>query len=108
MGYAPAPGRTKAAPTVDEVLVNASSHAEVLRTLLRTGPLGNYSWDHFTGYSPPIVVSASGLNLDNDAAVLLGLTVHNNGRNLQIPVDDLAAGFNAKVQWAPHVESLIV
>lgn len=107
-GYTPAAGQTKVAPTIDVVLVNASSQSQVLRTLLKTGPLGNYSWDHFTGYSPPILVNAVGLNLDNTAAVLLGLDVHNNDRNLQIPVDDLAAGFNAQVLWASRVESLIV
>jgi formylglycine-generating enzyme required for sulfatase activity len=27
--------------------------------------------------------------------------VHNNARNLQFPLDDLAGGFNAVVDWAP-------
>merc|ERR1711959_459263 len=94
------------APTADVLLVNASSQTQVLRTLLKTGPLGKYSWDHFTGYSPPISVNATGLQLANDGPVLLALEMHNNDRNLQIPVDDLAAGFNVQVHWSSTLENL--
>ena len=37
--------------------------------------------------------------MPNDGLVLVVLEVHNNQRNLQIPVDDLAGGFNATVTW---------
>jgi hypothetical protein len=56
-------------------------------------------YDHFTGYSPPIVVSATGLGLSNDVPLLVALEVANNERNLQIPIDDLAKGFDVKIKW---------
>merc|ERR1711879_252133 len=80
------------ASTVKVLLIDASSTSTVLKTLAEVGPLGDYSWDHFTGYSPPIEVHATGLNLSNEAPVLLALEITNNDRNLQIPIDDLADG----------------
>jgi len=98
----------KLASTANVLLVNASDQSKVLRTLLKTGPLGNYSWGHFNGYSPPIVAKATGLNLANDVPVLVVLEVHNNDRCLLIPVDDLAAGFDARVMWTPAPDELLV
>ena len=62
-------------------------------------PLGNYSFDHFTGYSPPIAVEATGLGVSNEAPIILAMQVVNNQRNLQIPIDDLAKGFDIKLKW---------
>jgi hypothetical protein len=71
----------------------------LIRNLSTTPPLGNYSWDHFTTYSPPVLVEADNLHLSVERAVILVLQVQNNQRNLQIPVDDLQAGFNVQVTW---------
>ena len=76
--------------------------SKVLKTVWTSDPLGNYSWDRWHGYSPPIHIRASGLAvpLSADAPVILALSVANNGRNLQIPVDDLAKGFDIRVGFA--------
>jgi len=87
------------ASTVDVLLVDAARQDVVLKTLLSTEPLGDYSFDHFVGYSPPISVNATGLGLANDSPVLLVMEFHNNDRNLQIPIDDLAAGFDIQIRW---------
>lgn len=73
---------------------------DVLKTLFTSQPLGDYSWDHFAGYSPRIEVNATNLNLPNDGPVILALEVTNNERNLQIPIDDMADGFGIRVRWA--------
>ena len=76
--------------------------SKVLKTVWTSDPLGNYSWDRWHGYSPPIPVHASGLGipLSEDSPVLLALSVSNNGRNLQIPVDDLGKGFDIRVGFS--------
>ena len=61
-------------------------------------PLGNYSYDVFTEFSPPIIVRAAGLALQHPQ-VYVTLRVENNERNLQIPIDDLADGWNVTVGW---------
>jgi len=76
---------------------------EVLKLLPSTEPLGNYSFDHFVGYSTPISMMSSDLDIPNDSPVDIALEVTNNQRNLQIPVDDLADGFNLKVTWKASV-----
>jgi len=96
-GYTPAPGENKTAPTV-KVLLSGSDGA-TLAILFDSSELGNYSFDHFTSYSPPIVASATGLGVSNEDLVFISLEVTNNARNLQMPVDDLAAGFNCTVSW---------
>ena len=90
--------------TVSVVLLD--SNFQMLKTIYTSKPLGNYSYDHFTGYSPPIQVHATGIGLSNDAMVVLALKVTNNQRNLQIPVDDLASGFNIRVGWAAATASV--
>ena len=116
-----------------------------LSTLFTSAPLGNYSYDHFTGYSPIIQASSkTGLGIANEELVFVMLQaamwrslcnlclvvnrrsrlfihhvslaplvaysswtstncsqVANRQRNLQIPIDDLAKGFNAQVKWEP-------
>lgn len=56
----------------------------MLATPWTSSPLGNYSYDHFTQYSPPIVVAATGLAISTDSAVILALEITNNERNLQV------------------------
>jgi hypothetical protein len=97
-GYTPPPGQTKKAPTVRVILVDLGTSEEV-RELAKTGELGNYSWDRFTTYSPPITVDASGLEQPNDTPLAIVLEVTNNERNLQIPVDDLGDGWSVHVSW---------
>lgn len=98
-GYTPAEGQHKAAATVRLLLADVDSGAEV-RELWASEPLGNYSYDDFKGFSPPVVAAASGLAQPNDTPLALVLEVQNNERNLQIPVDDHAAGMQVKVTWA--------
>jgi hypothetical protein len=86
-GYTPGPGQTKKAPVV-KLLVLDLATSKVLATAWTSSPLGNYSYDHFTSYSPPVVVAATGLAVPTDTPVILALEIINNDRNLQIPVDD--------------------
>ena len=97
-GYTPAKGQTKLAPTVSVQLLDVKSKA-LVATLLTTPPLGEYSFDAFTGHSPPISLEVKGLEVPNDAPLVLALKITNNDRNLQIPIDDLASGFAIKVAW---------
>ena len=53
----------------------------------------------FHGFSPPIHVSAKGLGLRMDGEVTIALMVENNERNLQIPLDDKAGGWNVTLGW---------
>jgi hypothetical protein len=71
-GYTGAP--TKKAPTASVVLLDLATK-KVLKVVGTTGPLGNYSFDHFTTYSPPQTISASGLNVADDKTVVLALQV---------------------------------
>lgn len=97
-GYTPAAGQVKKASTVSVLLLNCRSKA-VVATLLTTPPLGEYSYDHYTGHSPPIKIELDGLEVPNDEALVLALRITNNDRNLQIPIDDLADGFAIRVAW---------
>ena len=97
-GYTPAAGQSKKAPVVKVVLLDMESSA-VLKTVFTSQPLGAYSYDHFTQYSPPVEVKATGIGVPNSKKVVLALQVENNERNLQIPIDDLAQGFDCKVTW---------
>ena len=73
----------------------------LLKTLWTSQPLGNYSWDHFTTESPPIKVEVkSGIALPlaaSGAPVVIAMKCRNNDRNLQIPIDDLAKGFDLQL-----------
>ena len=97
-GYTPEAGQTKQPATVRLLLTDVATEAEV-RELWKSGPLGNYSYDQFTGYSPPIEVRATGLAQPNEAALMLTLEVTDHDRNLQLPIDNLVAGWTVKVSW---------
>ena len=56
-GYTPQPGHTAKAATVS-VQIRDQATDSIIKIIQTTAPLGNYSWDHFTEYSPPIEVSA--------------------------------------------------
>lgn len=97
-GYTPAPGRSANASTVSVLLVSTSG--ETLATVYKSPPLGEYSFDNFKGYSPPIrAANALPLGVSNDAMVFIVMEVHNNQRNLQLPLDDLARGWSCNVTW---------
>ena len=98
-GYTPGAGEQKTAPVVEVQILDMATSA-VLATVFTSPPLGNYSYDHFTQYSPPVVVQAAGLHIPTDKPVIIALSVANNQRNLQIPVDDEANGFAICVTWA--------
>ena len=74
LSYTPAPNTTKAAATARVLLLDATS-GKVLKVLLSTPPLGNYSWDDFKEYSPPIAVHATGLDLPNESPIVLAIEV---------------------------------
>lgn len=99
-GYTPPAGRVVSAPTVALLLTDQAG--ATLATLATSTPLGNYSFDHFTGYSPPVTLAAHGLHVPNDQLLLLTLEVSNHGRNLQLAVDDLRQGWNVSVVWSKH------
>ena len=93
-------------PTVRIALLDMVTGKE-LKSLFTSGPLGNYSYSPFKGYSPEIEVKVTGINLPNpnNAPVIVAMVVNNNGRNLQIPIDDLAQGFNIHVTWKAAAEA---
>jgi hypothetical protein len=97
-GYTPGAGKTVKAATVSAVLLDMAT-GKVLKTIGTTPPLGNYSFDHFTTYSPPQYINATGLGVPNDTPVILALQISNNARNLQVPIDDKSNGFGAKLSW---------
>ena len=82
-GYTPAPGQKKKAPVIKLVLLDMATSA-VLKTVFTSEPLGNYSYDHFTQYSPPVEVKATAIGVPNDKTVILAMQVDNNERNLQV------------------------
>ena len=98
-GYTPGAGEKKQAAVVKVQILDLETSA-VLKTIFTSQPLGDYSYDHFTQNSPPVVVKATGLSVPTDKPVIVALEVANNQRNLQIPVDDRAGGFHLTVTWA--------
>lgn len=84
----------------DQVLSMALVSAETghVHKVVYTSPaLDKYKFDNFKGYSPPIAAAATGLALDNSEPLFIQLTVANNQRNLQIPLDP-KAGLSVKVK----------
>ena len=66
--------QTKKAPVVSVVLLDMATSA-VLKTVFTSPPLGNYSYDHFAGYSPPVEVTAAKIAVPNDKTVIIALQV---------------------------------
>jgi hypothetical protein len=97
-GYTPPAGQTKNASTVTVLLTD--EQGKEIKVLYTSPPLGNYSYDVFTGFSPPITVQGSGLDLAPKGLVYLTMQVANNERNLQIAIDDMGSGWNITLGWA--------
>ena len=102
-GYSPDPAHPpKVAPkaaTISVVLADAKTGKE-LATVYTSPPLGDYSFDHYTGYSPPIrVESDAALSVPNGLPVHVVLKFANNDRNVQIQLAPLS-GLNMTVGWA--------
>ena len=98
-GYDPGPGKHADAPTLRLVLVDALNATEVA-SLYSSPPLGNYSYDRFTGYSPPITVRASGLAVAWPRSLRLAIVFDNHQRNLQVPLASLLLS----VEWSPRLQ----
>merc|ERR1712167_565251 len=73
-GYTPKKNQTRLAATVTVLFLDAET-LDVLHALPSTAPLGDYSWDHFSGYSPRVAINATGLDLPNGRPVLVELQV---------------------------------
>ena len=72
--------------TLSVVLVDAVTLAP-LATVYTSPPLDKYSFDKYTGYSPPIAVDVKGLKVPNTNPVLVQIKFENNQRNLQVQLD---------------------
>eukprot|EP00947_MAST-08B_sp_MAST-8B-sp1_P000874 g874.t1 len=84
-GYGCMPGACSDAPNVSLALVDAFNHT-IIRTLWTSDALDKYSYDKFTGYSPPVTgAAAPGLSVGWPRQMQLALVMHNNQHNLQIP-----------------------
>ena len=71
-GYTPAAGENATAPVLSVVVLNAESMRPV-KTVYTSPPLDKYSFDHFSQYSPPLRVSATGLAIPNDRPLVIAL-----------------------------------
>lgn len=81
---------------VSLAVVDAFNHT-VLATLGTSPPLNNWSYDAFKGYSPPVKIAASRLDIASGRQTMLALVLNNNKRNLQIPAGDI----NVTLTWGP-------
>jgi hypothetical protein len=87
------------AAVVEVLLLDATTLQPLLPPLYTSPPLDKYPYLPFDGYSPPVVVNVHGLAVSTDSPVKVALSIKNNARNLQIPID--ANGFNVSVAWSP-------
>jgi hypothetical protein len=85
-------------PVLALELVDAAQ-GTLLKTVYTSPPLDKYKFDSHMPYSPPIVAAASGLAVPNTDPVFVRLTIKNNDRNVQIPLD-ASLGLNVTVRWA--------
>lgn len=88
-GYTPPTGTTVNGSTLSVALVDAHN-ASHLATVCTTPPLSNYSFDHFTGESPPVHCNGSGLAIGWPRQMAVMLILTNNQRNVQIPLATLS------------------
>ena len=94
-GYTPSPGKLINGSTLSVALVDAHNGSHIA-TLCTTAQLSNYSFDHFTGESPPVYCnSSSGLSIAWTRQMAVKLILTNNQRNVQIPLSTLSLN----VKW---------
>jgi hypothetical protein len=94
-GYTPPAGKHTDAATLSLALVDALNGSTV-STLYTSPSLGNYSFDAFNGYSPPVVANCTGLAVSWPRSLRVALLFHNHERNLQIPV----ASIELSITWS--------
>ena len=103
-GYGCVVGNCANAANVSLALVD-SVNRSVIATIWRSPALNNASYSPFTGYSAPVTGSGSGLSVRWPRRAQLALVLHNNARNLQIPISSvklsLTWGQGAAGAWEP-------
>ena len=107
-GYNCLPGKCPGPPNVSVVVVDAFNQS-VVAELWRSPSLDKYSYDHFEGYSPPVKGSVKGLDVEWPHQVQIGMQLHNNAHNMQIPVSSIGlavlwGGKGTQYPWQPKVE----
>lgn len=93
-GFDSGPGKW---PVLSVDMVDAETGQSV-KSVYTSAPLDKYKFDSGMPYSPPIHAGATGLGIDNDDPLYIRVTVHNNARNVQIPLDN-KLGLNMTVGW---------
>lgn len=99
-GYTPPAGTHVSGSTLQILLVDATSGA-TLTQIYQSPVLDAYSYDDFTTYSPPINVSASGLQVPNWLPVAVEFRFTNNDRNLQLALLD-PVDLHVRVGWSSN------
>eukprot|EP00756_Hemistasia_phaeocysticola_P014971 Hpha_TRINITY_DN15377_c2_g13::TRINITY_DN15377_c2_g13_i1::g.88518::m.88518/K09955/K09955; uncharacterized protein len=97
-GYTPPAGVQKNASVVTVQLVWAVNNS-LISSIWTSSPLGNYSYDDFTRYSPVIEETITNIDVPNDDLISVRFEFQNQERNLQIPIDNLAGYWNVRVGW---------
>ena len=103
-GYGCKIGDCAGAANVSLALVDFANHT-VVATIWESPPLNNATYDGFTGYSSPVTGGGSGLSVSWPRQTQLALVLHNNKRNLQIPMESVKLsitwGQGAAGPWDP-------
>eukprot|EP00050_Salpingoeca_kvevrii_P017944 m.69452 g.69452 ORF g.69452 m.69452 type:complete len:836 (-) comp7818_c0_seq2:170-2677(-) len=97
-GYTPKPTAQVPGPTFSLALIEARTKTPVA-TIYNSPILDKYSFDNFTGYSPPITVNLGSLGIKNSVPLLLRLSFVNNDRNLQLLLGDDVLGLDLQIHW---------
>lgn len=93
-GYSCHVGDCAGAANLSLAVVDAANHTIVAR-IWDSPALNNASYDTFTGYSNPVTASVTGLSVSWPRKTQLALVMHNNKRNLQIPM----ASVKLSISW---------
>ena len=93
-GYGCKVGDCAGAANLSLAVVDAVNHT-VVATVWNSPALSNASYDKFTGYSSPVTGGGTGLSVSWPRETMLALVLHNNKRNLQIPM----ASVKLSISW---------
>lgn len=96
-GYGCKVGDCTGAANVSLAVVDAVNHA-VVATVWSSPALDAASYDSFTGYSKPVTGGDTGLSVSWPRETMLALVLHNNKRNLQIPMKSVKLG----IRWGQN------